>query len=68
MALSAQKIIKAVNLEKEAGQVRVVIENVVLQDDVVIYRTAGNEVYTQESKDALLQVPDGAAYATLMGW
>lgn len=69
MALIGTKVIKAVSLEKSVGQVRVVGENVVLQDDVEIYRGVGNEVYTQETAQELRDnVPDGSIYANLMGW
>lgn len=68
MALIEEKIIKEVRLEKEADQVRLVVDNVVTRDGVEILRTTGNEVYTQESKEQLELVENGSSYVALMGW
>lgn len=69
MALIEEKIINEVRLEKSAGQVRVVVENLVTRDGIEILRTSGNEVYTEETAQELKDtVPNGVEYATLMGW
>jgi hypothetical protein len=69
MAITEQKDIREVRLEKSAGQVRIVVDTVILRDGEEIMRTPGNEVYTQESAQQLRdEVTNGAEYATLMGW
>jgi hypothetical protein len=69
MAITEEKDIREVRLEKSAGQVRIVVDTVILRDGEEILRTPGNEVYTQESAQQLRdEVTNGAEYATLMGW
>lgn len=68
MALIEQKIVKEVRLEKAAGQVRLVVDNVILRDGEQIASTEGNEVYTQETAAELRLVQNGNTYADLMGW
>ena len=69
MAITEEKDIREVRLEKSAGQVRIVVDTVILRDGEEIMRTPGNEVYTQESAQQLRdEVTNGAEYATLMGW
>jgi len=69
MAITEEKDIREVRLEKSAGQVRIVVDTVILRDGEEIMRTPGNEVYTQESAQQLREtVANGDEYATLMGW
>jgi hypothetical protein len=69
MAITEEKDIREVRLEKSAGQVRIVVDTVILRDGEEILRTPGNEVYTQETAQQLRdEVTNGAEYATLMGW
>lgn len=68
MALIEEKIINEVRLEKAAGQVRMVVDNVIIKDGVEILRTPGNEVYTQETAAELRLIENGNSYADLMGW
>jgi hypothetical protein len=67
--LTETKDIKEVRLEKAAGQVRVVVDTVLLRDGEEIVRTQGHEVYTLESAQLLCDtVQNGSDYAALMGW
>ncbi len=67
--ITEEKDIKEVRLEKTAGQVRIVVDTVIKRDGVEVLRTPGNDVYTIESLQELLDnVPSGNQYADLMGW
>lgn len=68
MALTEQRIVKEVRLEKNVGQVRVVVDNIIIRDGKVVSTTEGNEVYTQDTAAELRAVENGASYADLMGW
>lgn len=71
MALVSSTDLIEVRLEfkNDAGAVRVITDETVTRDDVVIYSERQVALYTAETAaDLRANVPHGDTYANLMGW